>query len=248
MIEILDLHKNYGKFQVLKGIDLTIQDGAVLGLVGPNACGKTTLMKCLLGLSHFSKGKVLIQNCDIEQGNDYRKHIGYMPQNPDFPGNLSIREILTMMEDLRGEPSTFKDELISYFSLEESMDKAFELLSGGTKQKVAAVLAFMFDVSILILDEPTVGLDPVSGGKFKELVRMRAKSGTTVIIVSHVLSELEQVVTDIAFIFEGKVLTTTSLQELKKKAFDLFGDSSLEKVVMDIFQNVNSHNLNRGLK
>lgn len=230
MISISALHKNYGSFEVLKGIDLNIQDGQVLGLVGPNACGKTTLMKCLLGLCHFSKGKVRIQNLDIENGTEYRKLVGYMPQNPDFPGNLQVQEILKMMEDLRGESAKFKNELIEYFSLEDSLDKAFEVLSGGTKQKVAAVLAFMFEVPVLILDEPTVGLDPVSGAKFKELVRERAKAGSTVIIVSHVLSELEQVATDIAFIFEGKVLAATSLDELRKKSTDL------EKAVMEIFE------------
>ncbi|MDD4974979.1 MAG: ABC transporter ATP-binding protein [Bacteriovorax sp.] len=235
MISISALHKSYGKYQVLKGIDLTIENGTVLGLVGPNACGKTTLMKCLLGLAHFSKGKVIIQNLDIEMGTEYRRMIGYMPQNPDFPGNLQVREILEMMEDLRGESAKFKNDLIEYFSLEDSLDKTFEVLSGGTKQKVAAVLAFMFEVPILILDEPTVGLDPVSGAKFKELVRTRAKSGATIIIVSHVLSELEQVATDIAFIFEGKVLATTSLFELKKKAGDSAGNSSLENAVMEIF-------------
>lgn len=232
MISISALHKSYGNFQVLKGIDLTIQDGSVLGLVGPNACGKTTLMKCLLGLSHFSKGKVIIQDQDVEVGDEYRSMIGYMPQNPDFPGNLKVREILKMMEDLRGETAKFKNELIEYFSLNDSLDKTFEVLSGGTKQKVAAVLAFMFEVPILVLDEPTVGLDPVSGSKFKELVRVRAKSGATIIIVSHVLSELEQVATDIAFIFEGKVIAVTSLEDLKKKA----ADASLEKAVMEIFE------------
>lgn len=230
MISISALHKNYGNFEVLKGIDLSIEDGQVLGLVGPNACGKTTLMKCLLGLCHFSKGKVRIQNLDIKVGTEYRKLVGYMPQNPDFPENLRVREILKMMEDLRGESAKFKNELIEYFSLEDSLDKVFEVLSGGTKQKVAAVLAFMFEVPVLILDEPTVGLDPVSGAKFKELVRDRAKSGVTVIIVSHVLSELEQVATNIAFIFEGKVLAATSLDELRKKSTDL------ENAVMEIFE------------
>ena len=231
MISISALYKNYGHFQVLKGIDLTIQDGTVLGLVGPNACGKTTLMKCLLGLAHFSNGKIIIQDHNIEKGTEYRRLIGYMPQNPDFPGNLKVQEILKMMEDLRGNIAIFKDELIKYFSLEDTLEKTFEVLSGGTKQKVAAVLAFMFEVPILILDEPTVGLDPVSAGKFKELVRSRAKSGTTIIIVSHVLSELVQVVTDIAFIFEGKVLATTSLLELEQKS-----GGSLEEAVMEIFQ------------
>ena len=235
MITISDLHKNYGKIQVLKGIDLLIPKGTILGLVGPNACGKTTLMKCILGLAHFTKGNVLINNQDIVIGDEYRRMVGYMPQNPDFPGNLKVREILKMMEDLRGEKAIFKNELIENFSLEESLDKTFEVLSGGTKQKVAAVLAFMFDVKILILDEPTVGLDPITASKFKELIRARAAMGTTIIIVSHVLSELEQIVTDIAFIFEGKVIATTSLLELKKKGGEISGCPSLEKAVMDIF-------------
>lgn len=239
MISISDLYKSYGKFEVLKGINLLIPKGSVLGLVGPNACGKTTLMKCLLGLTHFTNGKVTINNEDIIIGNEYRRMVGYMPQNPDFPANLSVLEILEMMEDLRGEKAVYKEDLIECFSLADSLDKKFGVLSGGTKQKVAAVLAFMFEVAILILDEPTVGLDPISGSKFKDLVRARASKGTTIIIVSHVLSELEQVVTDISFIFEGKVLATTSLAELKNKVGHSLGDSSLEKAVMEIFSDKN---------
>lgn len=237
MISITDLHKSYKKIPVLAGVDLTVKEGSVLGLIGPNACGKTTLMKCILGLTHFKSGKITIENLDVGASVEYRKKIGYMPQNPDFPGNLKVKEIFDMMEDLRGITAKFKNQLIEYFSLEDSMEKAIEILSGGTKQKVAAVLAFMFEVPILILDEPTVGLDPLSGAKFKELVRARAKEGVTIIIISHVLSELEQVVSDLAFIFEGKVITTTSLLDLKNKAQASTGDSSLEKEVMEIFKN-----------
>lgn len=237
MISITDLHKSYKKIPVLAGVDLTVKEGSVLGLIGPNACGKTTLMKCILGLTHFRNGKITIENLDVGASVEYRKKIGYMPQNPDFPGNLKVKEIFDMMEDLRGITAKFKNQLIEYFSLEDSMEKAIEILSGGTKQKVAAVLAFMFEVPILILDEPTVGLDPLSGAKFKELVRARAKEGVTIIIISHVLSELEQVVSDLAFIFEGKVITTTSLLDLKNKAQASTGDSSLEKEVMEIFKN-----------
>lgn len=232
MISISELHKKYGKLDVLKGINLTVNDGVVLGIVGPNACGKTTLIKCLLGLSHFSQGEVIIQNQNIKAGNDYRRLIGYMPQVPDFPSNLHVREILQMIEDLRGGPAKFKDHLIQYFSLEDSLDKKFEVLSGGTNQKVAAVLAFMFDVPLLILDEPTVGLDPVSGAKFKELVRQRSKSGATIIIVSHMINELEQIASDIAFIFEGKVFAVISREEIIRKSLH----SNLEIAVMEIFK------------
>lgn len=235
MISIFDLHKNYGKFQVLKGINLTVASGSVLGLVGPNACGKTTLIKCLLGLVNFSQGKINIQNYDTKSGDHYKKMIGYMPQNPDFPKNLKIQEIFQMMADLRDQSPQFKDELIECFSLKKSLEKPFGVLSGGTKQKVASVSALMFDSPVLILDEPTVGLDPLSGAVFKEIVRQRAKKGAAIIIVSHVLSELEQVASDIAFIFEGKVFIKTSLEDLRKKSFD----SSLERTVVEIFNERN---------
>ncbi len=231
MIKIQNLHKNYGSLEALKGISLNLHTGMVLGLVGPNACGKTTLMKCLLGLTQFSRGQVWVKGYDISQGTEYRRYVGYMPQNPDFPENLFVSEIFSMMEDLRGEAAPFKQELIQYFSLEDSLERPFGKLSGGTKQKVSVVLAFMFDVAVLVLDEPTVGLDPVSAAKFKDLVRKRAASNAAILIVSHVLSELEQVASDFAFVFEGKILASTSLRELKMRS----ENSSLDHAILEIF-------------
>lgn len=231
MIAISGLQKHYGKLHILKGITLAANDGCVLGLVGPNACGKTTLMKCVLGLTHFSLGSIAVQGHDVKSGTEYRRLVGYMPQNPDFPPNLRVREVFKMMEDLHGAPATYREALIESFSLEDSLDKTFEVLSGGTKQKVAVVVAFMFERPVFILDEPTVGLDPVSAAQFKELVRERAKAGATVLIVSHVLSELEQVASEIAFIFEGTVLAVTSMEDLKNKSLN----SSLDHAVIEIF-------------
>lgn len=216
MIQIQGLEKSYGTRTVLHNLNLEFRTGVISGLAGPNACGKTTLIKSILGLVIPQRGQIKVQESLVHADWEYRRKIGYMPQYPDFPTNLKVRELFTMLQDLRGEVPVRKDEMVAYFDLEPILEQTFGQLSGGTKQKVAAVIAFMFNAPIVILDEPTAGLDPVSTLKFKDLLFDMAKRGTTVVLVSHIMTEVEQLAQDLVYLIDGRIVFAGAVEKLKK--------------------------------
>lgn len=230
MIQIMQLSKSYGSQKVLSEVSLELRKGQITGLVGPNGCGKTTLIKTILGLVIPDEGKVLVDEKSIADTFLYRENIGYLPQNPDFPANLSIHELLDMLEDVREQKAASKLELLRLFQLESQLNKNFSALSGGTKQKVAAVAAFMFNPPFLILDEPTVGLDPVSAQRLKSLAKERSKAGSGILLVSHIMTEMDQLVDHMTFLLEGKVKYSGSVSDLKKSTQSL----NLEQAVVAV--------------
>ena len=231
MIEARGLHKRYGRLDVLRGLDLVVRPGRVTAVVGPNSAGKTTFIKSVLGLVRPDAGSILFDGQPIDADGRYRSRIGYMPQIARFPENLTGAELVTMLGDLRRggpDPARPRDaELLERFGLAPHLDKPLRALSGGTRQKINAVLAFLFTPDLLVLDEPTSGLDPVSSGAFKDKVRAARDTGRTVIVTSHVLSELEELADDVAFIVEGQVAFTGSAAELATKT----GEQRLERAV-----------------
>lgn len=214
IIEIKDLYKRFGKNQVLQGMNLEVNRGEVFAILGPNGSGKTTLIKCILGMVNPNKGTILVNGVDIKGQWSYRNTIDYLPQIANFPSNLTVQEIISMLKNLRSK-TTHEQALIERFGLEEYMDKKLGNLSGGTKQKVNLVLTFMFDSELIILDEPTSGLDPVSLIKLKELIDTEKKRGKTILITSHIMSFVEQVAEGIVFILDGKAYFKGSIQALK---------------------------------
>lgn len=230
MIQVVDLEKNFRQVRALRGVSLDVPSGQITGLLGPNACGKTTLIKSILGLVVPDGGKILIDGRPVLGEWTYRQKLGYMPQNPDFPVNLTISELLDMLEDIRDSRAIRRRELVELFELESFLQRPFGVLSGGTKQKVAAVSAFMFDPEILILDEPTVGLDPAAMFRIKGLMVEAAKAGKVVLLVSHIMSEVEQLVTQLVFLLDGSVLFSGSLEAIRERA----GVSNLEEAVVKI--------------
>ena len=207
MIRISGLAKRFGRVDVLSGVDLRIARGHVVGLVGPNGAGKTTLIKTLLGLTHADRGTIRVDDAVIGANDDvsYRGQIGYMPQIARFPENLSAAELFAMLRDLRGAPTDLDEELVTKLGLESQLDKPLRVLSGGTRQKVNACLAFLFRPTLLILDEPTAGLDPLSSAILKDKILAARGEGTTVVITSHIMSELEELCDDVAFLLDGVV-------------------------------------------
>ncbi len=214
MIKVENLKKRFGKLQVLHGVTFDTADGKCTAIMGPNASGKTTTIKSILGLVVPDEGTITVNGVDTSKGYQYRNLIGYMPQIPTFPENITPRELINLTRRLRTYDKDSADELIEMFEIEEHLDKPFSALSGGTRQKVNAVLAFMFDVPILILDEPTVGLDPVSSRKLKELIKERKSRGVDVIITSHIVSEIEQLADDMVFLLEGQVVFEGPVREI----------------------------------
>jgi Cu-processing system ATP-binding protein len=214
MISISEISKRFGSIEALKSISLNINDGTITYLVGPNASGKTTLIKSILGMVKPNRGIISIDNERLNGNHSYRSKIGYMPQVASFPENLTVLEILKMIKNLREEINTYDEELISHFKLEREFNKRIKNLSGGTKQKVNAVIGFLFNPEILILDEPTAGLDPVSSSILKDKIIAENQKGKTVIFTSHILSELEELAQDVIFLLEGEIRFQGTISEL----------------------------------
>ena len=215
MIEIKELHKRFGKNPVLKGIDLEIGEGGIFAILGPNGSGKTTLIKSILGMVIPQSGTITLNGNKIKDQWKYRKDIDYLPQIANFPNNLTVQELIRMIKDLRSKDAADDGRLISLFHLEPYLDKKLGTLSGGTKQKVNIVLTFMFNSPLIILDEPTTGLDPVSLLGLKELIQTEKEKGKTILITSHIMSFVEEVANEIVFLLEGKIYFKGSIQELK---------------------------------
>ena len=231
-VEAVGLSKRFGTREVLKGIDLRIAPGRVTGLVGPNAAGKSTLIKIVLGLVRADLGRLAVHGETVNGKVEYRRAIGYMPQAAKFPENLTGREVLRMLRDLRGVDGGLDQELIEQFRLEPELDKPIRTLSGGTRQKLSAAVTFLFHPSLLILDEPTAGLDPVASGIFKDKVRRARDERATVLLVSHTLSELEELADDIVFLLEGRVRFHGPLASL----IELTGLANLERAVASLMR------------
>jgi Cu-processing system ATP-binding protein len=216
MVSIQNLHKKFGKNKVLVGVDLNIEEGGIFAVLGPNGSGKTTIIKSILGMVIPDKGTITVLEQSIKNNSAYRNEIDYLPQIANFPSNLKVKEIITMIKDLRGKIA--KDEqLIHLFKLESILDKKLGNLSGGTKQKVNLVLTFMFDSPLIILDEPTSGLDPISLIRLKDLIQAEKAQGKTILITSHIMSFVEEVSDQIVFLLEGKIYFKGSVSELKVK-------------------------------
>jgi Cu-processing system ATP-binding protein len=231
MIEIRGLRKTFGAVRVLDGVDLNIRPGRVTAVVGPNGAGKTTLIKCALGLTRPDEGSIRIDGTPIDARGAYRARIGYMPQIARFPENLTGADLFAMMGDLRG--ATTRDEaLIDSLGLRGQLDKPLRVLSGGTKQKVNIALAFLFSPSTLILDEPTAGLDPLSSGVVKDRILAERALGRTFVLTSHVMSELEELADDIAFLVEGRIRYSGAVSLLKRLTRQL----SLERAIAQVME------------
>ena len=230
MIRITGLTKRFGALHVLRGLDLDIADGRVTAIVGPNGAGKTTLMKTILGLTRGDGGTILVDGERVGDDPSYRTRLGYMPQIARFPENLSAAELIAMVRDLRGDDVAVDDDLIAGFDLEDQLRKPLRTLSGGTRQKVNAVLAFLFRPSLLVLDEPTSGLDPVSSATLKTKIAEVRDAGRTVIVTSHVLSDLEAIADDIVFLNEGRVGFAGRVHDLKLATRQL----SLERAIAHV--------------
>ena len=218
MIRIAGLTKRYGAHEVLRGLDLEIAPARVTAIVGPNGTGKTTLIKAVLGLVRPDAGTITVDGTVVGEDCGYRARIGYMPQIPRFPQNLTGAELLAMLRDMRGERvgQAIDEELIERFQLGSQLAKPVRTLSGGTQQKLNAVMAFLFSPSLLILDEPTAGLDPASSAVFKDKILAERDAGRTFVLSSHFMNELEELADDVVFLLEGRVQYRGPVEELMR--------------------------------
>lgn len=236
MIIASNVTKRFGKLQALNNISATCNKGECIALIGPNGSGKTTFIKSILGMVVPDSGFITFNGKNILHDWHYREHIGYMPQIGRYPENMTIGHVIKMMKDIRKKSGNALDEdLINAFKLNDLLDKRMRTLSGGTRQKVSASLAFLFDPKVLILDEPTAGLDPVSSEILKEKINKEKQKGKLVMITSHILSELDDLVTQVMYLQDGNLKFHTSIQELRNKT----GEQKLSRAIANVMLNRN---------
>ena len=231
-VEIENLSKDYGKLHALNNIMLNVPEGTIYGLVGPNGSGKTTLIKVLVGAVKPTAGSVKVHALDpLRNKWKLRRQIGYMPQIGRYPENMTVAHVINMMKDIRKDSNRKHDEdLVNSYGLKDIMYKRMRTLSGGTTQKVSASLAFLFSPDVLILDEPTAGLDPLASELLKKKIIEEKQNGKLILITSHVLSELDDLITEVFYMQEGKLLFHKKLSVLKEET----GEEKLSKAIAKV--------------
>ena len=217
MIIASNVSKKFGKLKALDDVSVTCVKGECIALIGPNGCGKTTLIKSVLGMVVCDSGFITFNGNNISHHWKYRARIGYMPQIGRYPENMTIGQVLDMMKDIRGCKNEMLDEeLINQFGLKDILKKRMSTLSGGTRQKVSAALAFLFNPEVLILDEPTAGLDPVSSEMLKAKIITEKNKGKLVLITSHILSELDDLISQVIYMQDGRLCFHKSITNLQQ--------------------------------
>lgn len=232
MISVKNISKKFGKLQVLKDFNLEFQLGNSYALMGPNGSGKTTIIKTILGMVVPDSGEILVKDQPIKGSHTYRKDIGYMPQIGRYPGNMKIGQLFSMMKDIRPEIKNYDLDLVEAFELDQMKDKAMSTLSGGTRQKVSAALTFLFSPDILILDEPTAGLDPIAVEILKAKIKKERELGKLILITSHIMSDLEELTNQAVYIFEGEVYFNDTIENLK----EITGESRFSPAIAKLMQ------------
>ncbi|MDX2285111.1 MAG: ABC transporter ATP-binding protein [Bacteroidia bacterium] len=233
MLRIDQLTKRFGRQYALDQVSATLEAGQAVSLIGPNGSGKTTLIKCVLGLVRPDSGTLSLRGEDLRLGWEYRRHIGYMPQTGRFPDHMRVGQLLDMLREVRRSTCDRLDEdLIGAFQIARFAHKPMRTLSGGMRQKVSASIAFLFDPAVLILDEPTAGLDPPAAEILKEKVLAEKAKGKLILMTSHLLSDLEELTTEVMYLHEGQLRLFLPVGQLKSET----GESTLQRAVARIMR------------
>ncbi|GAA0785277.1 ABC transporter ATP-binding protein [Hathewaya limosa] len=215
VLEVKGLYKTLGKSEIIQGIDFSVKEGEIFGFLGPNGAGKTTTIRMLVGLIHPTKGSISIMGNDLSKNREKAlEQVGAVVENPELYTYLSGRENLMQIARIRGISKKEVDEIIETIGLKEKIDLKVKKYSLGMKQRLGLGAALISNPKLLILDEPTNGLDPSGILDFREIVRTAArKRGTAVFISSHILSEVQELCDTVAFIKKGQIQSIESLKE-----------------------------------
>jgi Cu-processing system ATP-binding protein len=233
MIRIKNISKRFKKLQALDNISAEFQKGQVVSLIGPNGSGKTTLIKCILGMVKADSGAIHVNEMQINGDPSYRSQIGYMPQIGRYPDNMKVGQLFKMLKNIRNNSLNELDlDLLISYQLKDIFEKPMRTLSGGTRQKVSAALAFYFNPDILILDEPTAGLDPLSSEMLKEKIIAEKNKNKLVLITSHILSDLDELTTHVMYMQEGKMQFLKDIETLHEET----GETRLGKAIARIMK------------
>lgn len=233
MIEIKNVSKTYnGKKKVLKNISFKIEGGEIFTFIGHNGAGKTTMIKCIMGILDFEEGDILVDNKSIkEEPLECKRIMAYVADNPDLYENMKaidfinfICDMYEVSEDIRRE-NTLKYAKI--FEIEDKLNDDISSFSHGMKQKIALIAALAHDPKVLIMDEPFVGLDPKAVYDMKEIMRDMAKDGKTIFFSTHILDVAEKLCDRVAIIKDGTIVKVGKMKDIK-------GDESLEQVFLEL--------------
>lgn len=215
VIEIHDLVKIFGTFRALDGLNLTVEAGTIHGFLGPNGSGKSTAIRILLGVLHATSGTAAVLGKNPRRSPDVLKRVGYVPGDVSLWPSLTGREVFRALESLRGRPVNLRreEELIEAFKL--NPDKKCREYSTGNRRKVSLIAALSSGAEAFILDEPTAGLDPLMEQEFVEQIRRERDGGATVLLSSHIMSEVEKLCDYVTIIRDGRTVESGSMADLK---------------------------------
>lgn len=237
MIEIKNVNKKYGNKEVIKDLNLKINDGEIFGFIGPNGSGKTTTINMITGALDITKGEILVNGKSIEKDPvNAKKEFGIVPDSPDMFLNFKVIEYFNFIADIYDVDSKTREEriktLVNKFNIEKYIKDKIDSLSHGTRQKVVVIGALLHNPNIWILDEPMTGLDPEASYILKEMMREHAKQGKIVFFSSHVLEVVEKLCDKIAIINNGNISYIGTLKELKEK----YPEKTLEEIFLKVIK------------
>lgn len=248
MISVRHLTKEYGNFKALDNVSFDIKTGSLVGLLGPNGAGKTTLMDILAGVSRFQEGTVLVSDNNIETQEDFKAQVGYLPDQPCLYLDMNIQDYLQYVALLKKVPKNKiqkqVESVLEKLDLTQHRSHLIGQLSAGYRQRVGIAQALINDPKILILDEPTTGLDPHQRVLLKKIVTS-LKNHSTLLFSTHILSDVEDICDDVILISEGRLKTSgsldnlTSLQESESKIFQLSLRQNVKKSDLFLIPEVN---------
>ncbi|WP_423363056.1 ATP-binding cassette domain-containing protein [Mycoplasma sp. P36-A1] len=243
VINVNNLSKFFGKVQALNNVSFDIEKGEIVGFIGPNGAGKSTTLNILLGLIKASSGSAKINDYDVWNHNlEIHKDIAYVPGDVNLWPNMKGIEVIDMLLKIQGPIDTKKrDNLIKIFELD--INKRCKDYSKGNRQKVALIAAFASSASIFILDEPTSGLDPLMERKFQDELEKLKQEGKSVLLSSHILSEVEKVCDRVIIINKGKIVDDGSLSDLRYLTKSVFKIESRDPI--DIYEFKNTSNFDK---
>jgi ABC-2 type transport system ATP-binding protein len=232
IIVIDQLKKSYGKIQAVKGISMSVERGEIFGFLGPNGAGKTTTIRCMLDVIRPTSGTIRVLGLDAQRDKlALHQYIGYLPGDVHLPGNMTGKQIINYFSRLQGREPVLLKDLVARFDVE--MKRPLKGYSKGMRQKIGIVLAFMCDPEVLILDEPSSGLDPLLQKVFNEFLLEEQARGKTIFMSSHIMSDVEKVCHRVAVIRQGELVTVEEVETLREKAGQRvtveFGDAVTEE-------------------
>ena len=233
MIEIKNLTKIYGGVKkAVDNISFTVNDGEIFGFIGHNGAGKTTTIKCIVGILQFEEGDILINGKSIKETEiECKSLMAYVPDNPDLYENMKAIDFINFICDMYDtSPEEIKINIHKYsemFGLESNLNEEISSFSHGMKQKVALIAALVHDPSVIIMDEPFVGLDPKAVFDIKNVMRQMCKEGKTILFSTHILDVAEKLCDRVAIIKKGRIIKIGKMNDIK-------GDESLEQVFLEL--------------